>query len=88
MPFAADAARTFGVYAAKAVEALVVVVIAGHARDSELDAALETVAAKTSTVAPDRVLVVVVRPCERPIVAFSCQPTMRARVERHASDDR
>jgi hypothetical protein len=63
-------------------------VIARDACDSELDAALDTVAAETSTVAPDRVLVVVVRPGERPIVAFSCHPTMRVHVERHAGDDR
>ena len=88
VPFAADAPGAFCVYAAKAVETFVVVVIAADARDSELDAAIEAVAAKTSAVAPDRVLVVVVRPCERPIVTFGCEPAMRVHVERHACDDR
>ena len=53
-----------------------------------IDAALATVAAESSAVTPDGILVVVVRPCERPIVALCCETTMRAHVKRHTCDDR
>ena len=68
MSLALNVRRAFGILATEAVEALVVVVIALDTSHTKLDSAITVSAAKAATVAPGGVLMIVIRPGDRPIV--------------------
>jgi hypothetical protein len=87
MRFATDARLALATLAAIAVDAAICVTAAFDPRDAETGAPVLFVAAEAAAVAPDRVLVVVVRPGQGPVVAALRLATMRRLVESDASDD-
>ena len=76
------------VLASESIHTVIVVTVAFDPRDAEARAAIALSTVEAAAVAPHRVLMIVVRPGDGPVIAALCSTQMRGHVERHTCDDR